>query len=563
MSTTATQMLQRAQAEGLLPADAALPTPREQRPWPVVLLTALGAWLAAFPLMGVVGMLLGPLMTAGVGPYIVGALMLAGAWVVLRAQDVPVFVEQLAVPALLTAGGSLGFGLFRDLPDPIAAAVLGALCIGFGITIARDWLRALLGASACLLFMLALLPQGDFWWSRSAAFALWMMLHATLAAWLVVTLLRQRGLDSGATARAGIAAEVMGAGWLLAAVACMAWQSGMTFMVGGAMGSGFAADLGRAVVSESAGRRFADIATAAGSVLLACAAGALAGRAWPFMRTPACLGVALVLVVLCAFMPLLGGVLLALAVTATTHRWRLAATCAVAAAWIVGAFYYQLAWPLATKALVMAGAGGLLALLVWAGQRMPPTSASAEADTRAEWPATLKDAGSRIASRRGPGWLIGLSLVAVVAACNFAIWQKEDIIASGKPVFVPLAPADPRSLMQGDFMRLNFNLPGGVRSEVQDTLSVKRPHVVARQDARGVATLTRLHTPGQPLAEGEFLIELTPKAGRWILVTDAWFFREGDAARFERARFGEFRVDPSGRALLVGMAGEDLRRIEP
>lgn len=552
MSTSATRMLQRAQAEGVLPADAALPAAREQRPWPVVLLTALGAWLAAFPLMGVVGMLLGPLMTAGVGPYVVGLLMLAGAWVVLRAQDVPVFVEQLAVPALLTAGGSLGFGLFRDLPDPVAAAVLGALCIGFGLTVARDWLRALLGASACLLFMLALLPQGNFWWSRSAAFTLWTMLHTTLAAWLAVTLVRQQAFDAGATARVGIAAEVMGAGWLLATVACMAWQSGMTFMLGGAASGGFAADVGRAVISESAGTRFTGMATAAGSVVLALGACALAVRAWPFLRSPACSGVAVVMVALCAFMPLLGGVLLALAVTATTHRWRLATACAVAAAWIVGAFYYQLAWPLAMKALVMVGAAALLGLLAYAAQRARARDVQADAQTL-----------PRPADRNASAWLIGLSLVATLMVANFAIWQKQDVIAHGKPVFVPLAPVDPRSLMQGDFMRLNFSLPGDVRREAEDTLGVKRPHVVARQDARGVATLSRLHSPGQPLAEGEFLIELTPKAGRWILVTDAWFFREGDAARFERARFGEFRVDARGRALLVGMAGEDLRRIEP
>jgi hypothetical protein len=47
---------QAAIAEGLLPATAATPIEND-RPWPVVLLTALGAWLAALPLLAVVGML--------------------------------------------------------------------------------------------------------------------------------------------------------------------------------------------------------------------------------------------------------------------------------------------------------------------------------------------------------------------------------------------------------------------------------------------------------------------------------------------------------------------------
>jgi uncharacterized membrane-anchored protein len=53
-------------------------------------------------------------------------------------------------------------------------------------------------------------------------------------------------------------------------------------------------------------------------------------------------------------------------------------------------------------------------------------------------------------------------------------------------------------------------------------------------------------------------MELTPKEGRWVLVTDAWFFKEGEAQRWEKARFGEFRVLPDGRALLVGMRDENL-----
>ncbi len=116
------RVMQQARAQGLLPPDAQAPAD-DSRPWPVVLLTALGAWLAAVPMLGVVGLLLGDLISRSVGPYLVGALLLAGAIVVLRSRDLPLFVEQLAVPALLTGGGSLGFGLFRD-----AGTAGGACC---------------------------------------------------------------------------------------------------------------------------------------------------------------------------------------------------------------------------------------------------------------------------------------------------------------------------------------------------------------------------------------------------------------------------------------------------
>ena len=102
-------------SRGWMPADATLPT-ADTRPWPIVLLTALGAWLAAIPLFGFFAMLLGPKLTQQGGAYVVGVLVLGAAAFVLRHRGLPVFVEQLAVPTLLTGLVSLAFGLFRDLP---------------------------------------------------------------------------------------------------------------------------------------------------------------------------------------------------------------------------------------------------------------------------------------------------------------------------------------------------------------------------------------------------------------------------------------------------------------
>lgn len=111
MSDRLDQTLARAKTAGLLPGSAERPV-QEIRPWPVVLLTALGAWLAALPLLGVVGLLIGDLVTRGVGPYFVGLLVLAAAVLLLRTRDVPFFIEQLAVPALLVGVVRWGSGCF-------------------------------------------------------------------------------------------------------------------------------------------------------------------------------------------------------------------------------------------------------------------------------------------------------------------------------------------------------------------------------------------------------------------------------------------------------------------
>ena len=55
---------------------------------------------------------------------------------------------------------------------------------------------------------------------------------------------------------------------------------------------------------------------------------------------------------------------------------------------------------------------------------------------------------------RTVGVLGGLALVLAVA--NGSIWQREQLLGSGRVVILELAPVDPRSLMQGDYMALTF-----------------------------------------------------------------------------------------------------------
>ena len=54
---------------------------------------------------------------------------------------------------------------------------------------------------------------------------------------------------------------------------------------------------------------------------------------------------------------------------------------------------------------------------------------------------------------RTVGVLGGLALVLAVAS---GIWQREQLLGSGRVVILELAPVDPRSLMQGDYMALTF-----------------------------------------------------------------------------------------------------------
>ena len=533
-------------------ATAALDNPHadvptgSERPWPVVLLTAVGAWFAAVPLLAMVGMLLGDVLRHGVGAYGVGVLVLVGAVVLMRASGVALFVEQLAVPALLVGGGTLAMGVYRDLHTAGGSWVMLGVVLVLAAVLAKNWLRVLLGALAAGLLAVAVLPHWS--WLNGRANLL-MVLHGLLAVWLLALWLQQR-----ATSLAALV-EPLAAGWLLATLAGLVWLSGATFLVGGAVGSN---EVGQ-VLSWFSGRSPRDwqtYAIQAGASALVVAGAAVGAIAWPTLRQFMPLAVAAVLAGLAWFMPLLGAVLLALMVCATTRRWRLASTCALAAAWIVGSFYYQLAWPLADKAVVLVGAAAVLGALAWWGNRSHGAASGGASGAAAGGQAVRTTGQPAVAV-----WCLLGGTVLTLLVANGAIWQKQDLIARGQPLYLALAPVDPRSLMEGDYMRLRFPSVDARAVPLLQDLGAARPRMVVRLDGRSVATVQRLHNSAQPLAPNERLLELTPKNGAWVVVTDAWFFKEGNAQRWEQARFGEFRVLPDGRALLVGMADVNLQPI--
>ncbi len=524
---------------GLLPANTSVDKGSE-RPWPVVLLTALGAWFAAVPLLLAIGMLLGDMVRSGAGPYVIGCLVLGASIVVMRSQGLPLFVEQLAVPALLVGGGTLAMGVYRDFPTTGGSALLLVVVLGLALALPQNWLRVLLGALAAGLLGLVLLPLRD--WERDSGGRVLLVLHGLLAVWLLALWLQERMLAVAALV------ESLAAGWLLTTVAGLTFLAGSTFLVGGAVGSNEIGAVAAWLLGFERGSWQAYSMQIGSSILVLAAAG-VGALAWPSLRQLLPCAVALVLAVLAWFMPMLGAVLLALMVCASTQRWRLASACALAASWILGAFYYQLQWPLADKALLLVGAGAVLAALAWLGQRTSPlvTSAGAKLPLSAPF-----NAGSLT--------LLAGTLLTVLVA-NGAIWQKQDLIAHGKPLFMALVPVDPRSLMQGDYMRLRFATLDTHTLPLLEDLGGQRPHMVVQRDARGVGTVQRLHTPTQPLAPNEMLLQLTPKDGDWVVVTDAWFFKEGQGPAWQAAKFGEFRVLPDGRALLVGLADAALQPI--
>lgn len=534
-------LLQRGVERGLLP-DGALDTRADhsERHWPLIVLSFAGAVLAALPLVAFVLELFGPALERDLGPYLVAPLLIAATCLVLRGGQRSLFVENLALVLLLTGLGLLFFGILRDL-STAAYFVCALLALVTAIAVPVNWLRSLLGAVAAAFC----LGTAFDWHDRSQA---WYLLLAVAALWLLAIYLQDRLLVGGGHAPLAIALEWTLAGWLVQLLFAFVVLAGMTFMVAGVVaGSGVAGEL-----TSGLNRGDACQWTAAPpvqsliAVLLVVGAAFWGGRRWPALHSPIAIGLAVVLAVLSCFSPSLGPLTLIGVVALVTRRPLRAAAAAFAAAWVVGSFYYSLCWDLLSKGLVLIVAGLALGVLAFLGSRRGES----------ESPARLAG-GPR---SKAATFAVALGVLSTLAVVNVSVWQKEAIIAAGRPIFIALAPVDPRSLLQGDYMALNYVLSAPLQAALAKQDYGTHALAVARVDASGVAQLLRL-ADAIPLADDEIRVELVRQAGRWVVASNAWFFSEGDGERWSAARYGEFRVLADGQALLVGLADERLARL--
>ena len=153
-----------------------------------------------------------------------------------------------------------------------------------------------------------------------------------------------------------------------------------------------------------------------------------------------------------------------------------------------------------------------------------------------------------------------IACLAVLALVDFSIRGKERQLAEGGVVFLELAPVDPRSLMQGDYMALRFKMANDALPAIKSSISVSDGRIVALLDERSIAAFRRLDD-GASLAGKEVLLRYRVRNGELKFATNAFFFQEGTARRYEGARYGEFRVAPDGELLLTGLRGAELQSL--
>ena len=158
--------------------------------------------------------------------------------------------------------------------------------------------------------------------------------------------------------------------------------------------------------------------------------------------------------------------------------------------------------------------------------------------------------------------LILANLAALFVYLALGVSGKEKLIAEGDLLLLELAPVDPRSLMQGDYMTLDYALEREALKLNRRGGENRTGYVIVRPDSLGVAQLVRLQNDLGVPGDREYALPFKATRFQLDIGAGSYFFQEGRAYEFEKAKYGGLRVDGRGETVLVGLYDEGRVLIE-
>ena len=172
--------------------------------------------------------------------------------------------------------------------------------------------------------------------------------------------------------------------------------------------------------------------------------------------------------------------------------------------------------------------------------------------------------------------LILTTLLAIIYV-NVYAWQSQQIKLRGKILFLELAPVDPLSLVQGQYMTLRFGIEKSYDATPEDQHIIENSRgnmlAIIHLDNRPIGTLTGLKPIDQwqqpPNPQDTLLLEVhawhtnSDESYTIQIQQNSFLFQENTEDRYTEAKYGMFRVQENGQYVLIDLADKHLRPLTP
>lgn len=154
--------------------------------------------------------------------------------------------------------------------------------------------------------------------------------------------------------------------------------------------------------------------------------------------------------------------------------------------------------------------------------------------------------------------VVALNFILVLGFFFFGVYKQEKIKRNGDRIILQLAPVDPRSLLQGDYMILRFELTDNLyRLDIEDEYK-DGGYAIINKTKEGFYALEKVSHEWQ---EGS--IEFTGNLkGNYSIGADSYFFQEGTGDIYSRARYAQLYLYGKGKVRVEALLDRNMKVIE-
>lgn len=167
-----------------------------------------------------------------------------------------------------------------------------------------------------------------------------------------------------------------------------------------------------------------------------------------------------------------------------------------------------------------------------------------------------------------------LAIFSIALFCGL-IAKHERHLRDSQSIFVELAPADPRSILQGDYMALNYDLHFSAlaaenrlerpesEANIQDFENQPRVLSYVQLDEKGKVVKSSFDRSALDQPRSTQLILKNPQNTFEGLypATNSFMFAEGLEPCYRDAKFAELKLKENGEALLADLVDQNLKSL--
>lgn len=154
--------------------------------------------------------------------------------------------------------------------------------------------------------------------------------------------------------------------------------------------------------------------------------------------------------------------------------------------------------------------------------------------------------------------LVVLNLLLLMIAFGYSV-VKEERNLKQKTFYIKTVPVDPRSLIQGDYMILNYDITESARGEARN---LRKGYIRVRLNNLKVAEFMEVSKEYLPSSDNEFSIQFHQNGSTIDIGVNSYLFQEGTGNRFQRAQYAEVIELKSGKLRLKHLLDKDFNIIK-